>query len=71
MKTWMDISSFFGTTTSSSVSISSTHTEKGSNCSDSDSDISEPPSKMACKRVDSAFHNEEKILKNWENELAG
>ena len=44
----MDIHSFFGASTSSSVASSSTHTEKGSNCSDSDSDVVEPPSMKAC-----------------------
>ena len=41
----MDITSFFVTSASSSVASSSTHMEKGSNCSDSDSDIALPPSK--------------------------
>ena len=45
----MDIHSFFGASTSSSVESSSTHMEKGSNCSDSDSDIAEPPPKKACR----------------------
>ena len=44
----MDIHSFFGASTPSSVAISSTHAENGSNCSDSDSDIAEPSSKKAC-----------------------
>ena len=43
----MDIRSFFGASTFSSVASSSTHMGKGSNCSDSDSDIAEPPSKKA------------------------
>ena len=38
----MDIRSFFGASTSSSVASSSTHMEKESKCSDSDSDIAEP-----------------------------
>ena len=58
----MDIRSFFGASTSSSVASSSTRIEKGSNCSDSNSDIAEPPSEMH-GRIDSASNNEVKILK--------
>ena len=47
----MDIRSFFGVSTSSSVASSNTYTEKGSNCSDSSSDIAEPPSKKACREL--------------------
>ena len=47
----MDIHSFFGASTFSSVASSSTYTKKGSNCSDSDSVIVEPPSKKACKEL--------------------
>ena len=45
----MDIRSFFRASTSSSVASSSTIWKKESNCSDSDSDIAEPPSKKACR----------------------
>ena len=69
MKTWMDISSFFGASTSSSVASSSTHIEKGSNC-DSDSDIAEPPSKKACRELIQPSTTKRKYSKNWENEFS-
>ena len=47
----LDIHSFFGANTSSSVASSSTIRKKGSNCSDSDSDIAEPPSMKACREL--------------------
>ena len=56
----MDIRSFFGASTYSSVASSSTHTEKGSNCSDFNSDIAEPLSKKACREL---IQKKEKILK--------
>ena len=66
----MDIRSFFGASTSSSVASSSTHTEKGSNCSDSDSDIAEPPSKKVCKELIQPSTMKRKYLKTWENEFS-
>ena len=64
----MDIRSFFGAGTSSSVAVSSTHTEKGSNCSDSD--IAEPPSKKACRELIQPSTTKRKYSKNWENEFS-
>ena len=52
---------------STSVASSSTHMEKGSNCSDSDSDIAEPPSKMACREL---IRTSTKKGKNWKNEFS-
>ena len=63
----MDISSFFGASTSSSVASSSTHMEKGSNC---DSDIAEPPSKKACTELIQPLTTKRKYSKNWENEFS-
>ena len=57
----MDIHSFFGASTSSSVASSSTHTEKGSNCSDSD--IAEPASKKTCRELIQPSTMKKKILK--------
>ena len=65
----MDICSFFGAGTFSSVASSSTHTEKGSNCSDSDSNIAEPPSKKACRELIQPL-KWRKYSKNWENEFS-
>ena len=45
----MDIHSFFGTRTYSSVASSSTHAGKGSIFSESDSNIAEPSSKKVCR----------------------
>ena len=47
----MDIHSFFGASTSSSVASSCSNMEEGSNCSDSDSDTAKPPSKKACREL--------------------
>ena len=66
----MDIRSFFGASTSSSLASSSTHTEKGSNCSDSDSDIAEPLSKTACQELIQPSTTKGKYSKNWENEFS-
>ena len=66
----MDIHSFFGGSASSSVASSSTHMEKGSNCSDSDSDIAEPPSKKACRELIQPSTKKRKYSKNWENEFS-
>ena len=66
----MDIHSFFGASPSSSVASSSTHMEKGSNCSDSDSDIAEPPSKKACRELIQTSATKRKYSKNWENEFS-
>ena len=66
----MDIHSFFGASTSSSVASSSTYTEKGSNCSDSNSDIAEPPSKKACRELIQPSTMKRKYSKNWENEFS-
>ena len=59
----MDIHSFFASSTSSSVASFSTYTEKGFNCSDSDSDIAEPPSKKACRELIQPSTTKKKILK--------
>ena len=64
----MDICSFLGASTSSSVASSSTHTEKGSNCSDSD--IAESPSKKACIELVQPSTMKRKYSKNWENEFS-
>ena len=61
----MDISSFFGASTSSSVASSSTHTEKGSNCSDSD--IAEPSSMKTCRELIYPLTTKRKYSKNWES----
>ena len=66
----MDICSFFGASTSSSVAISSTYTEKGSNCSDFDSDIAEPPSKKACRQLIQPSTMKRKYSKELENEFS-
>ena len=67
----MDILSiFFGASPSSSVESSSTYTEKGSNCSDSDSDIAELPSKKACRELIQPSTMKRKYSKNWENEFS-
>ena len=58
----MDIRSFFGASTSS-VASSITHTEKMSNCSDSDSNIAEPPSKKARRELNLPSTTKTKILK--------
>ena len=65
----MDIHSFFGASTSSTVASSSTHTEKESNCSDSYSDIVEPPSKKACRELIQSSTTKRKYSKNCENEF--
>ena len=65
----MDVSSFYGASTSSSVASSSTHTEKGSNCSDSNSDIAEPSFKKACSELFQPSTTKRKYSKNWENEF--
>ena len=66
----MDIHSFFGASTSSSVASSSTHMEKGSSCSDSNSDFAEPPSKKACGELIQPLTTKRKYSKNWENEFS-
>ena len=66
----MDIRSSFGASTSSSVASSSTHTEKGSNYSDSDSDIAEPLSMEACRGLIQPSTTKRKYSKNWENEFS-
>ena len=66
----MDIHSLFGASTSSSVASSSAHMEKGSNCSDSDSDIAEPSPKKSCRELIQPSDNEEKIIKELENEYS-
>ena len=66
----MDICSFFRASTSSSFASSSTHTEKGSNCSDSDSDIAEPPSKKICRELIQPSTMKRKYSKNWKNEFS-
>ena len=53
----MDLRSFFGASTSSS------------NCSDSDSDIAESPSKKACGELIQPLITEEKILKQLEKRV--
>ena len=59
MKT-MDIGSFFGANTSSSVA----------KCSDSDSDIAEPPAKKACGELIQPSTTKRKYFKNWENKFS-
>ena len=44
------------------------HTEKGSNCSDSD--VVEPPSKKACRELIQPSTTKRKYSKNWENEFS-
>ena len=66
----MDISSFFGASTSSSVASSSTHTEIRSNYSDSDSDITESPSMKACRELMQSSTTKRKYSKNSENEFS-
>ena len=66
----MDIRSFFGARTSSSVGSSSTHTEKGSNCSDLNSDITEPPSKKVCRVLIQPLTMMRKYSKNGKNEFS-
>ena len=66
----MDIPSFFGASTSSSVVSSNTHTEKRSNCSDSDSDIAEPHSKKACRELIQPLTMKRKYSNNRENEFS-
>ena len=66
----MDIHSFFEASTSSSVASSSTHIVKGSNCSDSDSDIAEPPSKKACREWTPPSTMNRNYSKNWETKFS-
>ena len=44
--------------------------EKGSNCSDSNSDNAEPPSKKACRELIQPSTTKRKYSKNWENEFS-
>ena len=66
----MDIRSFFRASVSSSAASSSTHSEKGSNCSDSDSDIAEPPSKKVCRELIQPSTTKRKYSKNWKTSSA-
>ena len=63
----MDIRSFFGANTSSSIASASTHTKNGFKCSDSDSDIAEPPSRKACRELIQSSITKRKYSKNWES----
>ena len=66
----MDSHSLFGASTSSYVASSSTHMEMESNCSDSDSDIAEPPSKKACREWILPLTTKRKYSKYWEKEFS-
>ena len=66
----MDICAFCRASISSSVASSSTHTGKKSNCSDSNSDIADPPSKKACRELIQPSTTKRKYSKNWENEFS-
>ena len=44
--------------------------EKGTNCSDSNSDIAEPPSMKACRELIQPSTTERKYSKNWEKEFS-
>ena len=68
MKTW--IFTLFGASTFSSVASSNTSTEKVSNCSYSDSDIPELPSKKACRELIQTSTTKRKYSKNWEKEFS-
>ncbi len=65
----MDIHSFFGA--SSSVASSSTDTETGSNCSDSDSGIAEPPSMKACRELFSLQQRRENTQRTGKTSSSG
>ena len=67
----MDIRSLFGAGTSSSVASSITHTERGSNCSDSESDIAEPPAKKACRELIRTSTMKRKYSKTGKTSSAG
>ena len=64
----MDICSFFGASTSSSVASFCARTGKGSNCSGSD--VAEPPSKKAHRELIQPSTTKRKYSKNWGNEFS-
>ena len=66
----MDIRSFFGAGTSSSVSSTSPCRDNESNSSDSDSDHAEPPTKKACREKFRPLASKRKYSKNWEKEFS-
>ena len=63
----MDIQSIFGASTSSSVVSSRTHTEKGSNCSDSN--FAGPPFKKACRELIQTSITK-RNTQSWENQFS-
>ena len=66
----MDIQSFFGSNTSSSVSDTSPCKDNSSNSSDSYSEHAEPPSKKVCRKKFWPLASKRKYSETWQKEFS-